>query len=238
MGRIGLDLALDVNQTVRGGNCGFSIYSDGSTTFRVPFVDSPQLESIVTLNGIDVGNNQVPKFNTLDDLTVGYYDLSAVLQSDTEPVTAHEYATIVEVTRGNSTRRYSHKTGVAVMDLLYYRDNTGSVVYFDGDYTVPLTVTSPVTLGYSITNGNTSGTVILEISEELTENVNNTVVLPAFTDNWGNAVLQANRTFNVVYGEILFTLFDDLEAVIMQNGEGVNTEFDDIDAVILQMGDM
>jgi hypothetical protein len=236
MGRFGLDFAFDAQGASRGGlRCDYSLYTNGTNTFKVRFVESPQLEAISTIDSFDVMNGQIPKLNTETDITVEYYNLSGVLVSDTEAVTLHEFATTVEITRGNSTRKYSHKTGDPIADLLYYRNNAGQVVYFDGDYTIPLTVSSPVTLGYSIANGNVSGSVTQQFTAELTENSNNSITIPDFTDNWGNSL--TGRQYNVVYGEVLFTFFDNPEAIILQNGEGANPEtFDNMEAVILQNG--
>ena len=143
------------------------------------------------------------KVNLLS-VPVAWFDRTGTLVNDFETVASHEYATDVTITRGNignqASVTISHKTGIPVADLLYYRDDLGVRVDFNGVYTVPGTITSPVTLGWSITNGNASGTIEQPEFDETLSNGTNSVVLPDFTDDWGNNIAVGDRTFSVVFG--------------------------------------
>lgn len=201
----------DTGSTSGSVACGFSIYTDGVRTFKVKFVEDAQLPVIVSLDGDYVDNGQQLKLNSSPTVLVGWYPTTGIYTEEAVAVSAHEFATDVTITLDTAQATFSHKTGVADVDLLYYRTDSNEVVYFDMDYTIPLTVTSPVTFGYSLTNGNVSGAVILEFSQALLENKKNTVTIPAFTDDWGNSVALVDRQTELIYGELLNPVLDAVE---------------------------
>ena len=161
---------------------------------------------ILELESNDVTLGQVPKLNIAGGGTINvkWLNSSYVEQNDTDPVVAHEFATNVVVTRETTaTATYSHKTGIPVATLLYYRDDAGTRVDFNGTYEIPGTVEDqPITFGWSVTNGNVSGEVEqTEFTQTLTIDSANDVIMPAFTDDWGNSIPEVNRTQSVVYGQ-------------------------------------
>jgi len=174
----------------------------GSFTLHLNYIEF-QGPKILELDSNDVSSGQVPKLNTLTDIAVKWLNGSNVEQNDTEAVVAHTNATNVVVTRETTaTATYSHKTGLPIPTLLYYRDDVGTRVDFNGTYEIPDTVVNqPITFGWSITNGNVVGEVEqTEFTQTLTADSANDVIMPTFTDDWGNSATLASRTKSVQYG--------------------------------------
>jgi hypothetical protein len=179
----------------------------GSNTIPVPITYNEfDVPKILELDGDDVTQGQIPKLNIAGGgtISVKWLNSSNVEQNDTDPVIAHENATDVTVTRETTaTATYSHKTGLPIPTLLYYRDDADVRVDFNGTYEIPDTVVNqPITFGWSITNGNVVGEVEQsEFTQTLTVDSANEIIMPVFTDDWGNSATLASRTQSVQYGQ-------------------------------------
>jgi len=164
------------------------------------------LPKILELDGVDVSTGQVPLLNTgTATMPVKWLNGLGVEQNDTEVVTPHNNATFVNVTRETTAiSTYNHKTGLPVPALLYYKNDAGTSVDFNGTYEIPDTVVNqPITLGWSITNGDIPEEIEqAEFTQTLTVDEYNDVIMPEFTDNWGNSATLASRTQSVAYGTV------------------------------------
>ncbi len=164
------------------------------------------IPEILTLDGEDVTGGQIPKINTASGgtIAVSWRDNKGQIINDTEPVSIdHINATLVEVNRQGTIVEYSHKTGLPIPLLKsYYEDGGSPEVDFNGTYVVPDTVTSPVQFGWSVSNGNETGSVLqTPFTQAMIVDQNNDVIMPVFTDDWGNSATIASRTVSVLYGE-------------------------------------
>ncbi len=181
-----------------------------NTNITYTEVDLPK---ILEIDGVDVSTGQVPLLNTTNaTMPVKWLDNLGAEQNDTEPVTPHVEATFVNVVRQTTASvTYNHKTGLPIPTLLYYKDDIGTRVDFNGTYQIPDTVVNqPITLGWSITNGDTPTEIEqAEFTQTLTVDEFNDVIMPAFTDNWGNEATIESRTENVEYGTGLIEILGD-----------------------------
>ena len=165
-------------------------------------------------------------FNDTSPINVSWVDYDDNDINDTEDLGTHVYATNVDVIRMDQGSidivTVSHKTGIPVATLKSYYDNSDQEVLFDGSYVVPPEINNPIKFGWSVTNGNESGELTQStFTQTLTLSAYNDVIMPTFTDNWGNTIPLLNRTVSVYYGVVVYESIPQMQNVIFdQIGTG------------------